>query len=196
VRSAQSFFELVRRDADRHLSSWRRGYGIGSKARLIFLCPGFQLAFSVRLQGLIGRVPFVGPAVRRVIWYFTTIWFGCDIDPGAQFGPGIYFPHPTGIVIGGEWDIGSNVSILQGVTLGRGSETSSYRSLISDNVQITAGAKVIGAVNIGAGSVVGANAVVLQDVPANAVAVGVPARWKTKAASVRNPQHEYYETLQ
>jgi serine O-acetyltransferase len=196
LNTAQPFFHCVRQDADRHLSSWNRGYGLGSKLRLIFLCPGFQLAFSIRIQHLVGTVPVAGPALRRIIWYFTTIWFACDIDPGARFGPGIYFPHPTGIVIGGEWDIGSHVSILQNVTLGRGNEKPVFRSQVSDRVQITAGAKVIGAITIGAGSVIGANAVVLHDVPAGVVAVGVPARILGERRPAPIAPYEYTQTLQ
>jgi serine O-acetyltransferase len=138
----------------------------------------------------------IGSGLRRILWYFTTIWFGCDIDPGARFGPGIYFPHPVGIVIGGEWDIASEVSILQNVTLGRGNERPVFRPRISDHVRVSAGAKVIGAVNIGSGAVIGANAVVLKDVPAGAVAVGVPAKLISESRPIRIPEYNYNETLQ
>ena len=111
-----------------------------------------------------------------MVWYFSSIFFSCDIDPHARFGPGIYFPHPPGIIIGGEWDIGANVSILQGVTLGRGKESPLRRPNIGDGVWIMAGAKIIGNVDVGANATVGANAVVLKNVPAGAIAVGVPAR--------------------
>ncbi len=166
----------IRADAKRQFSHWERTSGLGAYTRLIFLCPGFQLALCLRFQEAVGRVPKAGFFLRRVAWYFTTMWFGCDIDPHATIGPGIHFPHPTGIVIGGEWDIGANVSILQGVTLGRGHEEPVTRSTVGDGAVLTAGAKVIGNVSIGSGAVVGANAVVLQDVPPGFVAVGVPAR--------------------
>jgi serine O-acetyltransferase len=196
LQPKQSFFESVRLDAGRHLKSWNRGYGLGSYLRLIFLCPGFQLAFSLRVQSVLVNIPVIGAALRRILWYFTTIWFSCDIDPGARFGPGIYFPHPTGIVIGGEWDVGSNVTILQSVTLGRGNESPIYRPRICDGVLITAGAKIIGAVNIGAGAVIGANAVVLHDVPSGAVAAGVPAKVVSNSRSARVAKYEYDQTVQ
>lgn len=174
--SSRTLLSLLKDDADRHLRTWSRNSGLIVYAKLILLCPGFQLALSIRMQSACNRIPLVGPFVRRALWYLTTIWFGCDIDPSARFGPGIYFPHPVGIVIGGEWDIGANVSILQCVTLGRSGAKPSHRPQVGSGSQITAGAKVIGSVNIGAGATIGANAVVLEDVPAGSLAVGVPAR--------------------
>jgi serine O-acetyltransferase len=176
VSPLKNWFDAVRADARRHLSTWDQSSGLGALMRLTFLCPGFQLALSIRLQTALHFIPFIGVVLRRILWYLTTVWLGSDIDPAARFGPGIYFPHPTGIVIGGEWEIGSNVSILQSVTLGRKTHGSARSSRIGDDTVITAGAKVIGNLTVGAGATIGANAVVLHDVPAGWVAVGVPAR--------------------
>lgn len=105
--------------------------------------------------------------------------FGIEVSPKVQIGGGLFLPHTVGTVLGAE-RIGDNVTILQGVTLGTAEPdngfTVSLRPLISNHVVIGAGAKVIGRVTIGDHAKVGANAVVLQDVPPYAIAVGVPAR--------------------
>lgn len=171
-----SFLEAIKADARMHTIHWK-----GASTSHIFfnllLRPGFHLALAIRCQRVIGKIPIIGPFVRRVMWYFTTIWFACDIDPMTEIGPGVYFPHPIGIVIGGEWVIGANVSILQGVTLGRREgEILTGRPRVGDGAVLSVGAKVIGAVDIGDKAQIGANAVVLQPVPAGWTAVGVPAR--------------------
>lgn len=143
--------------------------------RLLFLTPGFQLVFWLRVQRSLKTVPALGSALRRILWYVTTIWFSCDIDPEVEIGPGLYLPHPLGIVIGGGVRIGENVSILQNVTLGRVA-TEHLDPTLGDNVEIGAGAVVLGAIHVGSGAKVGANSVVLKDVPAGAIAVGAPAR--------------------
>ena len=154
---------------------WQRRPGIALLARLLLLEPGFQLAFSIRLQEWAGHVPIVGRALRRCLWYVTTMRHGCDIDPQAVIGAGLYLPHPLGIVIGGATRIGRNVRILQGVTLGRG-ERSPACPWIGDGARLCAGAQIVGGVRVGAGASIGANAVVLTDVAAGHVAMGVPAR--------------------
>lgn len=109
----------------------------------------------------------------------NVVFFGIEASPKVRIGGGLFLPHTVGTVLGAE-KIGQNVTILQGVTLGTAepdsSFTASLRPVIGDHVFIGAGAKVIGRVTIGDYAKVGANAVVLQDVPAYAVAVGVPAR--------------------
>jgi serine O-acetyltransferase len=113
---------------------------------------------------------------------------GCDIYPNAIIGPGFLIGHPTGVVIGRS-TIGSNFRIQQNATLGvRGVwddptnfladgefNPASYPTL-ADNVTVCAGAVVLGNIKIGRGAMIGANAVVLQDVPEDGLAVGVPAR--------------------
>jgi len=100
-----------------------------------------------------------------------------DIHPGAQIGQGVFIDHATGIVIGETTIIGNNVMIYQQVTLGGVSLSKGKRHpTIEDNVIIGAGAKVLGNITIGANSKIGANSVVIRDVPPNCTAVGVPAR--------------------
>jgi serine O-acetyltransferase len=166
-------FSDIFSDASRY-GNWRKPT---QALRLLFLCPGFQLVFSVRLQRALLRIPVLGLVLNRLLWYFSRIYFGCDISPDASFGPGLYIPHAVGIVVGGEWSFGSNVTILQGVTVGRSRiHTPERRYSIGDNVVLGAGAKVLGEFDIGENALVGANAVVLSAVPENTTAVGVPAR--------------------
>lgn len=170
-----NFLRLVKSDALRHLDSWGKGLTVGTFVRLLFLTPGFQFVLCIRIQNTIGQVPLVGKFLRRLAWYFNWFWFGCDFDPDATVGAGLYVPHPIGIVVGGEWDIQEDVTLLQGVTLGR-TVSPIERCVVGAGSLIGAGAKVVGQIQLGVNVKVGANAVVLQSVPDNGTAVGVPAR--------------------
>lgn len=170
-------FYLIQKDFRRyqiklgHRSFWK------SLVLLFLFHPGFQLIFSIRLQSQLGRVPVVGAFLRRVLWYLTSTWTGTEVSFKATFGAGVYFPHPTGVVIGETWDIAEGVTIMQGVTLGRKDALKPIqRAQVAANVMICAGAVVVGEILIGENAVIGANAVVLCDVPVSATAVGVPAR--------------------
>lgn len=117
--------------------------------------------------------------VAKLFSMANIVLFGVEVSPKVQIGGGLFLPHTVGTVLGAEL-IGNNVTILQGVTLGtpepdRGF-TVSLRPVIGNNVLIGAGAKIIGRITVGDYAKVGANSVVLQDVPPYALAVGVPAR--------------------
>jgi serine O-acetyltransferase len=103
----------------------------------------------------------------------NTVCCGCVIGRGAEFGPGFVLVHSLGVVINGSVRGGSGVKIEHQVTIGAEKRQS---PTLGDDVFVGAGAKIIGAVRIGAGAKIGANAVVLTDVPPGATAVGVPAR--------------------
>lgn len=103
--------------------------------------------------------------------------FGVDIHPACQIGKGVMFDHATGIVVGETAVIEDNVSLLQNVTLGgTGNEHGDRHPKVRTGVLIGAGAKVLGNIEIGEGSKVGAGSVVLKDVPAHSTAVGIPAK--------------------
>jgi serine O-acetyltransferase len=106
---------------------------------------------------------------------------GSDIDPNATIGRGLSLPHPTGVVVHRDAVIGDNCMIMQQVTIGQLAE--SFAPRIGNGVYIGAGAKVLGGVVIGDRARIGANAVVLCDVPADHVAVGVPARISPQAVA-------------
>ncbi len=102
---------------------------------------------------------------------------GIEIHPGAQIGKGLFIDHGHGVVIGETTIIGDNVTLYQGVTLGgTGKEQGKRHPTLEDNVMVSAGAKVLGSITIGANSKIGAGSVVLNDVPANSTVVGVPGK--------------------
>ncbi len=100
-----------------------------------------------------------------------------EIHPGAQIGKGIFIDHGAGIVIGETTIIGDNCIIYQGVTLGgTGKQTGKRHPTLEEDVQVSAGAKILGNITIGAHSKIGANSVVIKDVPPYSTVVGVPGR--------------------
>lgn len=102
---------------------------------------------------------------------------GIDIHPGAKIGCGLFIDHGVGVVIGETCEIGDDVTIYQGVTLGgTGKDTGKRHPTIGDGVMISAGAKILGPIHIGAHSKIGAGSVVLKEVPPNSTVVGVPGR--------------------
>lgn len=129
--------------------------------------------------------------LKKIISGFG-ILFGMEIPYATKIGGGLYLPHPKCIIISPTSIIGDNVTIFQGVTLGENLKRKDGRStpIIEDNVFIGAGAKVLGPVTVGKNSMIGANAVVLKDVPKNSVAVGVPAK------VIRKVEKHYFELEQ
>jgi serine O-acetyltransferase len=122
--------------------------------------------------------------VSKLFSLLNVILFGIEVPATLEIGPGLILPHTQGIVLGAS-SIGRNVTIYQQVTLGALEADfrfdPSLRPTVEDDVVLAAGAKVLGGVRVGSGSTVGANAVVLCDVPAQHLAVGVPARVQPKA---------------
>ena len=117
--------------------------------------------------------------LSKFVSFVNFVVFGIEVTPRLVIGPGLVIPHSHGTVIGAGY-IGANVTIFQQVTLGAKLANfqfdASARPYVCDGVIITSGAKVLGPVRLGEGAVVGANAVVISDVPPYHNAVGVPAR--------------------
>jgi len=132
----------------------------------------YRLGHACRKRGL--NVP--GALIERLIH----AWCHCLIGTACQIGPGFIVRHVGGVVIGSGVRMGADCEVRQGVTLGgnagRRSEDGRTQPTLEDGVSLGAGAKVLGPITVGARSIVGANAVLLTDVPPDSVAVGVPAR--------------------
>ncbi|MFK9094861.1 serine O-acetyltransferase [Bacillus salipaludis] len=116
---------------------------------------------------------FLARFISQVSRFFT----GIEIHPGAKIGRRFFIDHGMGVVIGETCEIGDNVTIYQGVTLGgTGKEKGKRHPTIKDNVLIATGAKVLGSITIGENSKIGGGSVVLKEVPPNATVVGIPGR--------------------
>lgn len=115
----------------------------------------------------------------RVLSQLARVLTGVEIHPAATIGRRFFIDHGMGIVIGGTAEIGDDVMLYQGVTLGgRSLEKVKRHPTIGDRVTIGAGAKVLGPITIGAGSAVGANAVVVKDTPPDSIVTGIPATFR------------------
>jgi serine O-acetyltransferase len=148
-----------------------------ARSRLeVLLCyPGVHALAFHRLGNRLWRRGWLGTA--RVVSHVGRFVTGIEIHPAATVGRGLFIDHGMGIVIGETAEIGDNVNLLQGVTLGGTSTLREKRHpTLRDNVTVGSGAKIIGAITIGENSRVGAGSVVVRDVPPNAVVVGVPGR--------------------
>ncbi|CAI9387348.1 serine O-acetyltransferase [Niallia sp. Sow4_A1] len=119
--------------------------------------------------------------LARVISQFCRFLTGIEIHPGAKIGNRLFIDHGMGVVIGETCEIGDNVTIFQGVTLGgTGKEKGKRHPTVKDNALIASGAKVLGSIVIGENAKIGAGSVVLRDVPANSTVVGIPGRVKVQ----------------
>jgi len=140
---------------------------------VVLLYAGLQALVMHRIAHALyrARIPFLPRWLSQVSRFFT----GIEIHPAAQIGDGLFIDHGMGVVIGETSVVGKNVTLYQGVTLGgTGKEKGKRHPNIGDNVVIGTGAKVLGNITVGENSYIGANAVVLRDVPPNATVVGVP----------------------
>ena len=119
------------------------------------------------------KIPFFPRFISQLSRFFT----GIEIHPGAKIGRGFFIDHGSGVVIGETAIIGDNVTLFQGATLGgTGKETGKRHPTLGNNIVVGTGAKILGNITIGDNSYIGANAVVIKDVPPNSTVVGVPGR--------------------
>src|SRR5438046_2610816 len=115
------------------------------------------------------------PVLPRLIAAVSRAVTGIEIHPAAQIGPGFFIDHGMGVVVGETAEIGANVTLYQGVTLGgTGFATGKRHPTVQDNVTIGSGAKLLGPITVGHGAKIGANSVVIHDVPAHSTVVGNP----------------------
>ncbi len=148
---------------------------------------GLHAIWSHRLAHRMWATPALrGPA--RILAQLTRFLTGIEIHPGASIGRRFFIDHGMGVVIGETTEIGDDVMVYHGVTLGgRSMEKGKRHPTIGDRVTIGAGAKVLGPVHIGNDSAIGANAVVTHDVAPESIATGIPAVVRPRAAAQREP---------
>jgi serine O-acetyltransferase len=142
----------------------------------IFLCyPGFHAILAHRLAHRLYRwgVPLAPRVISQISRFFT----GIEIHPGATIGRRFFIDHGSGVVIGETTEIGDDVLLYQGVTLGgTGNEKGKRHPTLGNGVVVGTGAKVLGGIHIGDNVKIGAGSVVVHPVPANSTVVGIPGR--------------------
>lgn len=144
-----------------------------STAELVLCYPGIHAVWGHRVSHWLWQ--HQRKLVARLCSAVTEVVTGVDIHPAAVLGPGLFIDHATGVVIGETAEVGADVTIYHGVTLGGNSlERGKRHPTVGDRVTIGAGAKVLGPITIGHDSRIGANAVVVKPVPPDSVVVGVP----------------------
>src|SRR5213594_3459079 len=165
-------FDAVRRDIRAVLA---RDPAARSSLEVVLCYPGVHALFFHRLAHAIWQRGWTTPA--RFLSHVGRFLTGVEIHPAAKLGPGLFIDHGMGVVIGETAEVGENVTLLQGVTLGGTSLKREKRHpTLGNNVVVGAGAKIIGGFKIGDGSRIGAGSVVVREVPPNSVVVGVPGR--------------------
>jgi serine O-acetyltransferase len=173
-----------------------------SRLEVILVYPGFHAVATYRLAHWLWQRGF--RLTAKWLAYVGRIVTGIEIHPGAVIGAGFFIDHGTGVVIGETAEIGDNVTLYHDVTLGgiapsvdsHAQRGQKRHPTLEDDVIVGSGAQVLGPITVGAGARVGANSVVLQDVPARATVVGIPAKIARGRAPERNehPAFQAYGT--
>lgn len=149
---------------------------------------GFRAVVLYRVSSFFDRknVYFLAFLFEKLMHYTTITW----ISRRAKIQPGFVIRHVGGIVVGGKTHIGKNCEIRQGVTFGGNlgkEKNGTTQPILGDNILIGAGAKILGPIRIGNNCIIGANAVVVTDIPENSVAGGIPAKVLRKVRENENP---------
>ncbi|MFK2826821.1 serine O-acetyltransferase [Bacillus sp. B190/17] len=165
-------FKLLKEDID---TIFEQDPAARSYLEVILTYSGLHAIWGHRLaHGLYKRKFFF---LARVISQISRFFTGIEIHPGATIGRRLFIDHGMGVVIGETCEIGDNVTLYQGVTLGgTGKEKGKRHPTVKDHALIASGAKVLGSITIGESSKIGAGSVVLRDVPSNSTVVGIPGR--------------------
>lgn len=165
-------FDRIRRDIRAVLE---RDPAARSAVEVFFCYPGVHALWFHRVAHRLWGWGWL--TLARFTSHLNRFLTGIEIHPAARLGPGLFIDHGMGVVIGETAELGENVTLLQGVTLGGTSLKRGKRHpTLGNNVVVGAGAKIIGALKIGDGSRIGAGSVVVREVPPNSVVVGVPGR--------------------
>lgn len=149
---------------------------------LLYPCIHALIAYRIAHFLYLKNRFFLARLISQLARFFT----GIEIHPGATIGKGLFIDHGMGVVIGETAEVGDNVTLYHGVTLGgTGKDIGKRHPTIEDDVLIGTGAKILGPITVGKGAKIGSNAVVLKNVPAKATAVGIAAKniIRTKATA-------------
>lgn len=171
-RSLRSFLNVAKEDL---YAARRQDPAARSNIEIALLYPGLHAVWAYRVANKLWRKghTFAARALSQTARNLT----GVEIHPGATIGDRLFIDHGMGVVIGETAEVGDDVLIYHGVTLGGVSTRPGKRHpTIGNKVQIGAGAKVLGPVTVNDGAKIGANAVLVKNLPADHVGVGVPAR--------------------
>jgi serine O-acetyltransferase len=182
-KSVANYFSNVGRDVN---SVIERDPAARSKLEVMLVYSGLHSIWFHRITHWlwVRNVRFLARWISQFARWLT----GIEIHPGATIGPGFFIDHGMGVVIGETAEVGADVTMYHGVTLGGTSLNKGKRHpTIGDRVVIGAGAKVLGAIEIGADSRVGANAVVVKSVPPDSVVVGVPGQIVRRSQPAQAP---------
>ncbi|MBY6276550.1 serine O-acetyltransferase [Symbiobacterium thermophilum] len=165
-------FKRLRRDIE---AVFERDPAARSVLEVLLCYPGLKAIWAHRVAHWLWQRNF--KLLARVISQISRFFTQIEIHPGAKIGEGVFIDHGCGVVIGETAEVGNNVTIYQGVTLGgTGKEKGKRHPTIGDNVVIGTGARILGSFTVGANSRIGAGAVVLREVPPNSTVVGNPGR--------------------
>jgi serine O-acetyltransferase len=157
-----------------------RDPAVPTTLQVIFAYPGVHAIWGHRISHWLWNRG--ARVAARAFAELTRILTGVEIHPGAVLGAGLFIDHATGVVIGETAEVGDDVTIYHGVTLGgTGTDTGKRHPTIGDRVIVGAGAKILGPIKIGDDSRIGANAVVVKEVPSSSVVVGVPGQIISRA---------------
>jgi serine O-acetyltransferase len=175
MRALQGFTRVIRELREDVAAARARdpaARNVGS-IEIVLTYAGVQAILSHRVAHALNSASV--PLLPRMIAYFTRMATGIEIHPAARIGSELFIDHGTGVVIGETAEIGDRVTLFQGVTLGgTGFATGKRHPTVQDNVTIGSGAKLLGPITIGHGAKVGANSVVIHDVPPHSTVVGNP----------------------
>ena len=165
----------IRRDALRFLDPHAAKPLTRKRVALLAVSPEFRLVLAFRVYSWLHARGHVGLA--HLLYARARARSGCDLALGARIGPGLRIEHRSDVVIGGQAVLGNDVYVFNGVTIGkRRPLNDGAMATIGDRVMLGSGSKILGGVTIGRDAVVGANAVVVNDVAAGTTVVGSPAR--------------------
>ncbi|WP_269438251.1 serine O-acetyltransferase [Phosphitispora fastidiosa] len=172
MRRVQKLFSRIKKDIK---VIFERDPAARSFLEVLLAYPGLHALLFHRVSHYLYNRGMI--LLPRLISQFSRFITGIEIHPGARIGEGLFIDHGTGVVIGETAEVGNNVTIYQGVTLGgTGKEKGKRHPTVGNNVVISTGAKVLGNIKVGDNTRIGAGSVVLKDVPANTTVVGIPGK--------------------